>query len=202
MEFEYLGDFSKNHLKTLTIGNFEADFEVGERDIDFWTSITKDYVMLEGNHDERVRRFVKQMPMFEGLIEPENRYQAIRTGKVRYVSMLQQPYKRGKLNFVHGWSGSKFAAKWHLERFHGNIVFGHGHVFQQFPVVLLDQGEEIQAWEIGCLSEQQPEWKKGLPTGWQKGFGVVEMDKVSGDFNFYPVNVIKGRFFFEGKEWR
>jgi predicted phosphodiesterase len=198
-DFGYLSSFAKNDELLKEGMRVQKDVELGNADLDVWQSMTDEYIMLQGNHDERLDRFVEASPAFEWLLSAEKFFSFTDRG-IKYLPVREQPYKRGKLNMVHGWFANRYHARSHLDRMSGNIVYGHVHEFQTQSRTLVAIGDEIAAWSLGCLCDKAPAYAKGRPTEWQNGFAVVYMDEY-GNFNLYPVRMIGNSFIFEGKRY-
>ena len=201
LEIEYFASFNKDAVEYQANGNLDRDYDLVRSELDEWQFLTKDYIMLQGNHDERVDRFALKYPSLRGKIEYDNAMGLTKRG-VKYIPLVDQPYKIGKLYTCHGWYSTINSAKKHLEMIGGNVVFGHIHKFQSYSQCIPAKNEEIMAWSLGCLCGKLPKWKKGAPTGWQNGFAVVYMDSKTGRFNLYPVQIIDGEFTWEGTRWQ
>ncbi len=200
-EFEYLGSFAKDKLKSIEGKTFRADYDLGLKELDFWQGVSKKYIQVEGNHDQRLVRLVEADPRFEGLVEL-SRNLDFASRKIDFYSMLQKPLTLGKLIVIHGYWSGKYPARRHLDRYKQNIVFGHGHKFDTASDSMPILETEIQAWEIGCLCSKSPDWRKGCPTSWMNGFAVMYLDDKTGRFNLYPIYISKYyEFFFENRRW-
>lgn len=198
-DFDYLSKFSEDDSLLREGKRLRADVELGRRDRDYWLSITDDYSVLQGNHDERLDRLIAKHPMFEYLLSADNLFQYQESG-VTYAPVREQPLKRGKLNMIHGWFANKYHTAKHLDRMSGNIVYGHVHEFQTTSKTLAAMGEEIAAWSLGCLCDRSPGYLKGRPSEWQNGFAVVYMDDL-GNFNLYPIRIIGNSFIWGGERY-
>lgn len=200
IDMEYLASFNREKLKKLEMGRLGEDYKLVKREIKWYQNYTDRLIYCEGNHEERIRRLIEREPKLEGLIEMEAYLDFDALG-VEYYPLTEQPGKLGKLHFCHGWFHNKYHAEKHLRTYFGNIVYGHTHRFQTYPEPVPGFGTEIQAWGIACLTNREPDWMKGKPSGWQNGFGIIYL-RGGGDFNIYPVNIIHGGFAWEGKEWK
>ncbi len=201
LEMDYLASFNKDAARVIAKGDMRSDYDCISTELDDWQQLTDKYVMLQGNHDERVDRFIERYPFLDKTMGYEEGMGLSGRG-VEYIPLIDQPYRMKKLFFCHGWYATKYAATTHLDKIGGNVIFGHVHKFQVASKVIPAKGEEIQAWSLGCLCGLVPEWKKGAPMGWQNGFAVVEMDDKSGFFNVYPVNIIGRSFIYGGNKWQ
>lgn len=200
LDWDFISSFSQGVMKKVANHNFRDEFDVLERELDDWQTYTKQVVLLSGNHDERVYKAIEKNTSLEKLVEYE-RILDLKERKVPFLRDTQQPYKLGKLNLIHGWFCGQNHAKKHLDVYSGNLAYGHLHVSQTASKVLAATKQEIQAWSIPCLCDKNPDYMDGAPSGWQHGFATVYMDD-AGNFNLYPINIIKDRFFFEGREWK
>ena len=200
-EFEYLSSFSKEKLKRLEGKRFQKDYQLAQRELDFWQKVSKEVVLIEGNHDERIIRLVDRDPKLQGLIEiPEQLH--LEERKIPWYPQNGKVFQKGKLAFIHGFWANKYAAERHLSKYKHNLVFGHVHKFQTFSDAMPLMETEMEAWALGCLCSKAPDWKNGEPTGWQNGFAIIYMDEKTGRFNLFPVNINKyNEFFWEGKLW-
>jgi predicted phosphodiesterase len=199
-DWDFISVFSKGVMAKLNAKSFRGEYDVIERELDYWQKYSKKVVLLSGNHDERVYATIDRNTTLKGLVEYENMLKLGERG-VDFYRDTQQPYQIGKLWAIHGWYYNQNHAKKHLDVFSGNIVYGHLHASQTASKVLAATKQEIQAWSLPCLCDKAPEYMNGSPSGWQHGFAVAYLSD-TGDFNLYPVNIIKDRFIFEGKEWK
>ena len=200
LDLSYISSFNEAFLRKLENKRYMKDVDLANRELDFWQRIADDHILLEGNHDFRVKRWIDKNPAMEGFLEYEN-VMKLYERQIPYVWSHEQPYKKGKLMMHHGRFCNKYSAAKHLDVYMGNIVFGHVHKFQTASKVIPNYDDEIQAWSIACLSDVEPEYAKNQPLGHQNGFAVVEMDPETGAFNLYPINIIRGSFIYGGRRW-
>ena len=201
LDLDYFSEFSREKVSVLADCDWEDEVDFLNRELDDWQEYTKEYIWDEGNHDYRARVIGERVPAFKKTLDYVRRFHLKDRGIKFHLITDDSPGKIGKLHHTHGWYWNKYHASKHLDKFSGNIVYGHVHVFQQHSKLLAAQGEEVQAQSIACLCDKQPDFVKGRPTGWQHGFAAVYLGD-NGNFNLYPVNIIKNSFLFEGREWR
>jgi len=199
-DFAYISSFNKELLRTISGKTFRADYDLGNRELDYWQKISKRIIILQGNHDKRVDIVADKSPILEGLIEPEINLHYKERG-IEYYRDVEQPIRIGKLYFAHGFYTNINHPKKHLQALAGNIVYGHVHKIASYTMNLLAQGEEIGAWSIGCLTSKAPAWAKGRPMNWQNGFAIVYIND-DGTFNLYVVYVINNQFIWDGRLFR
>lgn len=200
LDLQYFSSFDKDKPLKLLGASWKNDVALWNEELDFWTRLTKDYTWMEGNHDYRAVCAAEQDGIMADSIDYVEAFR-IRERGIKWITMLEQTAHRGKLFFTHGWYTNKYHTSKHLDEFAGNLMYGHKHAFQTHSRVLAARKEQVQAWSIGCLCDQNPFYLKGKPSQFQNGFAVVYMDR-KGNFNVYPINIIHGRFIFEGKEYK
>ena len=161
---------------------------------------------LEGNHEDRVERWIVDQTMrhqrdsefLRGLVAPNALLQLEARGihfyrrSVEYVPGLPPGWiKLGKIFFVHERSGSKNAARDSVTRTAGNVVYAHTHREDSASVVLPGVGL-VKAWNPGCLCQRQPLWRHSDPTGWSHGY-AVQFVEASGEFLHLNIPIWEGR---------
>ena len=89
--------------------------------------------------------------------------------------------------------------KKHLRVYGQNLLYGHTHAigietmpstFRKIPLV---------AYNIGCVTNVNPEWQRSKSNQWQLGFGYGWFDKKTGDFDVVVKRIIHDQFHAEGK---
>lgn len=200
LDLNYLSSFDKEKLRHLESRRLRGDYDLAHRELDYWQGITPRLIKLEGNHDERIERWIDAVPALEGVIDYDVEFDFAGRGIAWHRYRDGQPIKLGKLNMMHGYYHGKYPVAKTLDVYMGNVVFGDVHRFQTFSRGVPNYADEIQAWSIGCLCGLQPEYAKGRPMGWQNGFAVMYLHD-SGNFNLYPINIIEDTFTFEGRVW-
>lgn len=167
---------------------------------------TCEKVWIEGNHCWWLNAFIEEHPELQGSLErpallglEEKKWKVVDCGK---------SFKKGKLTFIHGdtLSGignqvSGIPAKKALDAYAANVLFGHFHTLQTFTKLMPQ--DQTQKWTATCspiLGATNPSYLRNRPTAWLNGFTIVEFQD-SGEFNMFPVVVIKGSFAYGGKTY-
>ncbi len=152
-------------------------------------------VFKEGNHDERLRKYLaRKAPEIFDLEELrlENLIHAPRHG-VEWVRD-QRVINLGKLPIVHGHefrgSGGVMPARWLYLRTGDMAAMGHFHrtSFYQFETI---RGKPIGCWSIGCSCYLHPEYLR--INQWNHGYALAEL---ANDGNFVMHNK---RVLFDGQ---
>jgi len=146
-------------------------------------------VMLKGNHEFWLDRYLDEHPEQVGTIEME-RYLHL-DGYELYDYGLSAAV--GKLHFIHGEYINLHNAYKTVTVYGRNIVYGHGHTFQAHTQTTPLDMESHTAMQVPCACVTNPENCKNRPNAWLNGFLVFYVDE-SGNFNTYPVIAVDGKF--------
>ena len=161
---------------------------------------------IEGNHERRIEswaitqtlrnpadaKYLRRAFAPEYLLHlAERGISYYRQGEFYDDLPLPGAIKRGKCYFTHGSSTSAQATTATLNKFAGNVVFGHTHREQSSSARPVHSGQ-IKSWNPGCLCELQPLWQHTNPTSWTHGFAVQSVAR-SGEFLHLNIPIIGGR---------
>lgn len=151
-------------------------------------------VMLKGNHEWRVDRWVDKHPEVEGLVEVENGLRLTARG-VHWVQSYPygEAYKMGKLHAIHGAYTNKYHAAKHLDEYGINLIYGHVHSIQTASKPGHGGMKTTEAISIGCLCDYNLPYLQGRPSKWQHAFAEVHVWD-NGNFNVLPVRIHGGEF--------
>lgn len=181
---------------------FEDDVAAANQFIDAVQSRSKhaSHHYLEGNHEARMESWIctqtlrnhKDAQMLRSVFGPDILLN-LQKRNIPYYTMgkfhmgLRVPgtIKLGKCFFTHGSSTAKHTASVMVDKFGGNIVFGHTHRAQTFIKRSVAEGD-IGAWNPGCLCKVQRLWNKTNLTDWSHGYGL---QCVEPDGSFLHINV-------------
>jgi len=177
---------------------WKAELNFANKEMDYLQSKGGDIIYLEGNHEDRVTRYVQKNPEMEGLMEIPERLDLKGRG-VEWVPM-NELYKVGSLYATHGMYTNMNHAKKHLQMLGCNIVYGHQHGTQTAMQNMKMQKPHM-AYALGTLGEMSPSYMKGKPGNWISQFATLYVDTKTGNFNLYPVNIINHAFVYGGKRY-
>lgn len=151
-----------------------------------------------GNHEARAERELLAMPWGEGiadLVSPE-----VVVGRSRPWLTIH-PYGAGPADWpeiapglvvVHGLDEGRHATAAHLQTCAPfSVLHGHthrpAHVYRSLP-----GGGYQHAVSPGCLSDLQPGWLRGKPSGWAHG-AVLILVAADGAWDVSLVSIHRGR---------
>lgn len=200
LDLPYLMKSKQVNVDVQAKGNWEADVQIANKELDYWQKYSPEVQFRQGNHEFRLEAAAEEMPRMADSLDLAQRLRFKERG-IRYSREVDKPIRLGKLSVTHGWYWNIHHTKKTLMEYGGSVVYFHVHKFQSFSKVLQATSYEIQAWSIGCLCDKQPAYVRGRPTGHQNGFGIVNVSD-SGNFNLYPVNITKWGFLWDKHEYK
>lgn len=156
-------------------------------------------IFFLGNHEDWVRQYIELHPEVEGMLEVEHGLRLRERGFT--VVPCGQAYRIGKLWYMHGHITTDHHSKGTVLAYRRNIRYGHVHDIQYYTAVSpLDVADKISAGSVGCLCNVNPHYMAGKPNRWTHGFNVAYI-RPDGSFNDYTIQIIGGKFTFEGKTY-
>lgn len=202
LDFDYISKYNENNKRGNELKRIDKDYATANEILDRHQAIIRknnkkaEFILLEGNHDARMEKFIDKEPIVEGRMEMDKGLHLEKRG----FKFLRESevYTLQNANFIHGKYTSKFHAHKTVDNYGVNIFYGHLHTFQTYMKVLYGNDKTIVGQSIGCLCEYDQKYLKGNPTAWQQGFAVFEFFP-DGFFNYYPVSIFKHRFVINGK---
>jgi len=200
LDFNCISFWNRNRPLLNENQRYHESIEKGRREMGRLRKACPDaeMVFIEGNHEDRVARWVESIPALEGKVNfikdmgfKDEGITAIPFGGI---------YKRGHLSYLHGIYYNKYYARTTLENLGESCVFGHAHKYQVWTQRLHFDKQPHIAVGLPCLTDLDPAWKRGTPTNFVNGFGIIEY-KNDTDFNVYVPIIINGSFSYAGRTW-
>jgi predicted phosphodiesterase len=179
---------------------YKKEIARGNLELDYLQKHTKKVTYLEGNHEDRVERYLDKHSEMVGLIEvPDQLHLSLRG--IEFVPM-NELYKVGKyLYFTHGCYWNAHYAKKTVSEYGCCIVVGHTHRFQVHTIFPKMQNEPWVCYGLGCAGDLNPAWVRNKPRGHLNQFAVCYVSD-DGRFNLYPITIIKNSFIWNGKTYK
>jgi len=196
MDISSLSAWDYDKKRPMEGRRFKKEVNCANRELDFLQKHTEKITYIEGNHEDRVNRYLDKNPEMEGMIEIRENLR-LKDRKIKWWKM-NKLYKLGDMHFTHGMWTNKYNAQKHLTNLGCNITYGHAHGTQTAMQNMAMQKPYI-AYALGCLCGHEPDYLKGRPANWINQFGVMYYDTKNGNFNLYPINIIKNKFVFNGR---
>ncbi len=152
------------------------------------------FVLLEGNHEERIERFLDANPAFEGMLDVPKLLK-LKDRDFKWVRSWSrgEVYKIGKANFTHGLYTNKYHAHKMLDAEAHSIFYGHTHDVMCIPRSRRDKTDLQVGQSLGCLCNIEQAYMKGKPSNWQQAFGIFYFFP-DGTYTYYVTRIINHRF--------
>lgn len=134
-------------------------------------------IFKEGNHDERLRRYLAQKAPELFVLEDVRLSRLLRADEhgVEWVQD-KRVIDLGKLPVIHGHeyqgSGGVMPARWLFIRAWSNALCSHFHQPSHFTALTLDR-REMGVWSTGCACYLHPAYRPITP--WRHGYAMVEV---------------------------
>ena len=198
MEVSSLSGYDLSKRRKIEGQRFEKEVALAEHELDILSDLCPVVTYLEGNHEDRVERYLDDHPELEGMVELPKRLKLAEKGITWHKT--NKLIKRGKLYFTHGVYYGKYFAKKTIDDYGCSIVIGHTHRFQVHTIYPKMQKHPMVCFGLGCLGDTEPAYQK-TPAGHINQFAVCEIDSGTGLFNLYPITIIRNTFIYGGKQW-
>jgi predicted phosphodiesterase len=198
MDFDFISRFSEKQLRLVTGRDFKRDYEKANVLLDKIGTATRpdNFYYLQGNHEQRVTRYLNARPHLEGYIEPEIALRLDDRGIEWFPFWDTGAHVTiGEAHFTHGRYCNEHHAKKNVTKYGTNVFYGHTHDVQEYAWERLGDNATIVASSLGCLCKYQevPQHSPGAPNKWQQAFGVFHFQE-SGYFNHFVTRIFHHRF--------
>lgn len=149
------------------------------------------FYLLEGNHEDRVRRYIDAKPELEGIVNVEKFLPDFVT-YIKYWSK-HEILKLGRLNIIHGVGTASGQCRKALTDYGRNTLMGHSHRREVVAMRYHGDDETKIAESIPVLCEYRQPYLNNRPTAWSQGFVVLYLWP-DGRFNHFVVSVFDHGF--------
>lgn len=200
MDFDQISSFNANKMKLIEGRRILKDYDIGNEILDRHQAIIRkknpdaEFVLLEGNHEFRIERYLEVNPQFTGMVEVETALRLKERG-FKWVRCWEKGdiFKKGKASFTHGQYTSKYHAAKMVDTYGDNIFYGHTHDVMSFPRTLRGKNKTHVGQSLGCLCDYELSYIKKNPSNWQQAFGVFYFQP-NGFFNHYVTQIFNHKF--------
>ncbi|UPJ35840.1 hypothetical protein IVB45_02170 [Bradyrhizobium sp. 4] len=204
VDLDCISAHNKNNLRAVEGKRLMLDYDHTAEMLDRHQKIIRarnkaaEFVILEGNHEFRLERYIDANPALEGMVEVPTALEFGRR-KIRWVPSWStgKMFTIGKANFIHGRYGGEHHAKKHVSKYGCNIFYGHIHDVQTYSAEMLGQENTMVGQSLGCLCLPQ-KYMRGAPDKWQQAFAIFEF-LPDGHFTYNVIRIFKHRFIYNGK---
>lgn len=157
--------------------------------------------LIEGNHDERMERYIDDHPEVEGILEVPTMLE-LDAQEIHWIPSWRKGelLTIGKAHFIHGQYENTYHTKTTVDNYGVNMFYGHIHDVQSYSKILHGDDSTIMAQSCGCLCRYNMPYLKGRPTKWQQAFLDLWV-RPDGFFNHQVVSIFNHRFVVNGVEY-
>src|SRR5579885_506194 len=196
IDFDCISSHNAHKLRVIEGRRIQKEYDYGNRWLDSWQKATggAEWTILEGNHCERVERYIDANPALEGSLEFDKQLQLKQRG-IRWVRFWTKGeiYSIGNAHFIHGQHTNKYHAEKTAAEYGVCVFYGHTHDVMCVPKSLRGADKSILGQSLGCLCRYDQPYMRGRPSKWQQAFGVFHFQP-DGFFNHYVVNIFDHKF--------
>lgn len=199
MTFDSLSAWDKDKRKKMEGRRYQKDIDAGKRFLalldDNGGHKCKDYILTEGNHEDRLWRYLDLQPLFEGAVDYREDLGITHWTHVPY----KEHFNYKGVHFTHvpiNESGKPVggvnACNRSLAIYQHSVVFGHTHKLASVAVHRHGSAHLNQALNVGCFFEHIDDYALGSITSYWRGIVLLDHYKV-GRFNWSPISLGKLR---------
>ena len=201
MSFDCVSGWDKDKRKKMEGRRYTKDIASGLEFFDRMTTAmgssplkyTTPFILLEGNHEDRLRRYFEYDPTMDGAIDYLKDL-----GIAEWTIIPYKKYWSHKgAHFTHipiNEAGKPIGGKYVCDRALGlhqhSVIFGHTHKLSSMSVHRHGAKHLSQALNVGCYFEHIDDYALGSVTSYWRGLVLVDHYKL-GRFNWTPISMGK-----------
>lgn len=200
LDFGYLSLYTADYPLLRENKRLVKDFDMMNRELDFFQTYCKKVVYIEGNHENRLMRFQEHLPaVADGLVDIEHNLD-LKKRKILWYPIDKVCFIFPDLIVTHGTRFGVNFTKNVLEEMQVNTIVGHTHREQMFAKSYEVIKREVRVYGLGCLCDKNPSYQKGKQSGHTNGFGIIEGTEKC--WSFYPISIKPEGFSWNGHHYK
>ncbi len=197
LDFDFISSFNKGKPGKTEGKRFRDDYAIANAILDRHQQLIWEnnpyakFVMLEGNHEERILRYIAEHPELEGMVDVQSGLRLAQRGFEWVPAWSKgEVYRLGKANFVHGKYTNQYHPAKMATKYGGSVFYGHTHDIMSHSVASLLSHKGMHVGQsLGCLCLIAQEYMKGAPCNWEHGFGVFYI-REDGNYSYYVPRIV------------
>jgi predicted phosphodiesterase len=200
-----LGKYNENSLRLLRDLTLTMEYNRGRellKQIDRSLPKGCKKVYMYGNHEDRYFRHLDKgdnAKYGSELLSPTEALKLREHGYTVYEDWKEDAHILGDhLEVIHGLYTNVHAAKNHLDKFQGSVIFGHTHRVQSHLA------GKRGSWSVGTLADISNKAFRYAPRpqrlGWMNGFADVNIDH-NGFHYVTPIQAYRNHFIIDGRAY-
>lgn len=200
-DFDAVSNWNKTKIRHVLGRTVKKQYDVSNKYLDLHQDVIRGnnpdarMVLLEGNHDYWIERYIDEHPQMEGMLEVETGLDLARR-EIEWVPTwsMGKLFKLGHASFVHGQYINKYHARKMAEAYGTNIFYGHTHDVQLYSYERLGDDATFVGQSLGCLCNYDQNYNRTRgPNKWQQAFGVFYF-LPNGMFYYYVIRIFDHSF--------
>lgn len=193
LTMDCLSAWDKNKKKVMEGKRFKNEIDKGNEALTLIQSFfTGEIIYIEGNHEDRVERYLDVNPTFDGVVNIPIQLK-LEERKIRWIK-FKGFYNINGISFTHipisgngrPISGTNMTKK-ALSMFSNSVVFGHTHSLKIDHETRHNSGMN-KALNVGCFFEEDHDYTEGTVQDHWKGLILLETNKPN-DFDFTTISM-------------
>ena len=200
LSFDSLSDWDKDKRRLMEGRRYQADIDSGraflaKMEWGFTKDCPTEFVFIEGNHEDRLRRYLDKQPLFDTAIDYRR---DLGIDHWKFIPYKEHYHHKG-VYFTHvpineagkPVAGATACAR-SLSIYQHSVVFGHTHKLASSSVHRHGAAHLNQALNVGCYFDHIDDYALGSVTSYWRGIVLIDHYK-TGRFNWNPISLGKLR---------
>lgn len=201
MTFDCLSAWDKDKRKKMEGRRYEKDIQAGKKFLSLMenelasSKVSPEFIITEGNHEERLWRYFENQPLFEGAVD--YRHDLGLQEKGWRIIPYKEYFNHKGVDFTHipineagRPVGGKYVCHKVLDNAVRTTVFGHTHKLGSAGVHRHGSPHLVQAINVGCYFEHIDDYALGSVTSYWRGLVMIDHYKPNA-CNFIPIRMSK-----------
>lgn len=201
LDFDSISSFNFGKPGLTEGKRIQTDYDITNKILDRHQAIIKSknpkarFILLEGNHEDRLERFFATAPQFIGSGLSLEIALKLKQRGFEYVRSWQgEDFSIGKAHFVHGNYTNQYHPAKMATKYGDSVFYGHTHDMMCHALAnKFHPDKVIVGQSLGCLCEREQAYMKGKPSNWQQGFGVFHF-LPNGNYTYYTPRIFGHKF--------
>ena len=198
LDWDWISKFNVDDVEAHAARRFKKVYAIGNSFLSALSDAVGEQtpkIIIEGNHDYRIKRLLEKTPSLKGTLEYEHNLNFAQN-TVSYVPFWEtgETVELGHATFVHGVYLSEYHARRTAMEYGTNVFYAHTHDVQEHSVNFAGDNKTIIGQSLGFLARYDlPQVNKGRPKKWQQAFAEFHF-RPNGFFNHYVTRIFSHSF--------
>jgi predicted phosphodiesterase len=197
IDFDYISKYNEHNKRGNETKRIRKDYQMANEMLDRHQALIRknnkhaEFILIQGNHDIRIEKFIDKEPAVEGLLELETGLKLEQRG-FKFIKE-DKVFRLGKAHFIHGKYTNQYHSAKTVTRYGRSMFYGHTHDIQGFSMVQYGDNSTLVGQSLGCLCNYKQSYLKGNPTAWQQAVTTFYFQD-NGNYNYYISRIFDHKF--------